>query len=273
MLPLCTSSTWAFVVSRIVATSSTPRLVGPPLTWPATSGWTSATKSGPITPLPGIDAPPVCTITFMPRAWAQRVIWAATAGSFTPEMPISPTRRQPAAARSSKSASVSPFSNSTAPACTFTPEGRMLANALWTRIASAFVPAASVGRPGTCGSPADSIVVTPPCMHESIQSVVFWRGVQSPITGCTWLSWYPGISVAPPRSITPAPAGISTSPERPTAAIRPSITTTVSASATGAPRSPVTSVPMLRRTVAPFGADDVAASISADRPLRRCRRR
>ncbi len=40
--------------------------VGPPLTCAATSGRTARTKSAPMTPLPGIDAPPVWTTTFMP---------------------------------------------------------------------------------------------------------------------------------------------------------------------------------------------------------------
>ena len=56
------------------------------------------TKSAPMIPLPGIEAPPVWTITLIPHACAQRVISAATSGSFTPEMPISPTSVTPAAA-------------------------------------------------------------------------------------------------------------------------------------------------------------------------------
>ena len=114
-------------------------------------------------PLPGIEAPPVCTITRIPHACAQRVISVATAASFTPEIPISPTSETPASAISLKSPSVRPGSNRTAPACTLTPDGRKLANDLCARIASAFTPAGSVGRPGVCGSPAEIIVVVPPC--------------------------------------------------------------------------------------------------------------
>ncbi len=55
------------------------------------------------------------------------------------------------------------FQQSTAPACTLTPDGRSFANDAWARIARAFTPAGSVGRPGVCGSPAESIVVVPPC--------------------------------------------------------------------------------------------------------------
>ena len=122
--PLCTISTRAVVSSRIRSTWSSGSAVGPPFTWPATSGRTRTTKSAPTMPLPGIEAPPVCTITRIPHACAQRVISAATSASFTPEIPISPTRSTPAAAISRKSASVSPGSSSTAPACTFTPDGR-----------------------------------------------------------------------------------------------------------------------------------------------------
>ena len=119
----------------------------------------------------------MCTITRMPLACAQRVISAATPASFTPEMPISPTRSTPEAAISRKSACVRPGSSSTAPACTFTPEGRRFANDAWAKIASAFTPAGSVGLPGVCGSPAEIIVVTPPWRYESMKSACRWRGV------------------------------------------------------------------------------------------------
>ncbi len=55
----------------------------------------------------------------------------------------------------------------------------------------------SRGRPGVCTSPAEIIVVTPPCRQESIQPSWFCRGVQSPATGWTWLSIRPGASVVP----------------------------------------------------------------------------
>ena len=50
----------------------------------------------------------------------------------------------------------------------------------------------SRGRPGMCTSPAEIIVVTPPCRQQSIQSSWLCRGVQSPATGWTWLSIRPG---------------------------------------------------------------------------------
>mgnify|MGYP007007741248 CR=1 FL=1 len=60
----------------------------------------------------------------------------------------------------------------------------------------------SLGRPGRCTSPADTMVVTPPFMVESIQPIWFWRGVQSPNTGCTWLSIRPGATQVWRASIT-----------------------------------------------------------------------
>ena len=85
-----------------------------------------------------------------------------------------------------------PFSITGAPASTFTPAGRKLWNARCAVIASALSPTMSFGRPGRCTSPAEIIVVTPPLSVESIQPSWFWRGVQSPNTGCTWLSIRPG---------------------------------------------------------------------------------
>jgi len=46
------------------------------------------------------------------------------------------------------------------------------------------------------------MVVTPPFMVESIQPIWFWRGVQSPNTGCTWLSIRPGATQVWRASIT-----------------------------------------------------------------------
>lgn len=96
----------------------------------------------------------------------------------------------------------------------------------------------SLGRPGVCTSPAEIMVVTPPCMVESIQPSWFWRGVQSPATGWTWLSISPGESTVPLASMTvPAPS-VSRSLKRPTAAIRPPTATRVSASRIGRSMSP-----------------------------------
>ncbi len=69
----------------------------------------------------------------------------------------------------------------------------------------------SFGRPGRCTSPAEIIVVTPPLSVESIQPSWFWRGVQSPNTGCTWLSISPGHSVTPLASISVSGCAVSQS--------------------------------------------------------------
>ena len=89
------------------------------------------------------------------------------------------------------------------------------ANDVCARIASAFTPAGSVGRPGVWGSPAEIIVVVPPCRYESMKSTWSCRGVKSPITGCVWLSQKPGVTVAPAASITasmPDPSAPAASP-------------------------------------------------------------
>src|SRR6218665_229657 len=88
-----------------------------------------------------------------------------------------------------------PFSMTGAPASTFTPPGRKLSKGGWGVMANAFRPTMSLGRPGRCTSPAEIMVVTPPCMVESIQPIWPWRGVQSPNTGRTWLSMRPGAVV------------------------------------------------------------------------------
>ena len=64
------------------------------------------------------------------------------------------------------------------------------------------------------------MVVTPPFRLESIQPIWFWRGVQSPATGWTWLSMRPGVTYFPAPSMTTALAGAST--VAPMAAILPS---------------------------------------------------
>ena len=70
-------------------------------------------------------------------------------------------------------------------------------------IAMAFSPTTSRGRPGVWTSPAEIMVVTPPCRVESIQFIWLCRGVQSPATGWTWLSMRPGTTSAQPwASIT-----------------------------------------------------------------------
>ena len=69
----------------------------------------------------------------------------------------------PCARSSSKSARVSPGSRITEPACTVTPPGRKSAKQRCAAIASAFTPAGSDGRPGTCTSLAEIARVIPPC--------------------------------------------------------------------------------------------------------------
>ena len=76
-------------------------------------------------------------------------------------------------------------------------------------IAIALTPTMSRGRPGVCTSPAEIMVVTPPLRLESIQPSWFWRGVQSPATGWTWLSMRPGASVVPLASmVVVAPSSV-----------------------------------------------------------------
>ena len=104
----------------------------------------------------------------------------------------------------------------------------------------------SRGRPGVCTSPAETIVVTPPCRQESIQPSWFCRGVQSPATGWTWLSISPGASAAPWASIVVVAPAMSRSSARPIAAMRPLIATIASASRIGFARSPLSIRPMLR---------------------------
>ena len=220
--------------------------VVPPLMWPTTSGAASSTTSALIGLLPAIEGPPVWVVTVMPWARAQRTIGAASLPVFTEPRPISPTRRTPAAAISAKSPSVMPSSRMGAPAWTFTPPGRKFAYDFAATIASALRPTMSLGRPGRCTSPAEIAVVTPPFMPESMKSIVRWRGVKSPKTGWTCESMSPGVTVVPRASIT---VSASSSSPRPTAAMRPSRMTSESASSSGRPMSPLTSVPMLRTSV------------------------
>ena len=159
-----------------------------------------------------------------------------------------------------------PFSITGAPASTLTPPptpaARMPSNARCAVIASALMPTTSFGRPGRCTSPADTMVVTPPCRHDSIQPSWFWRGVQSPNTGCTCESIRPGASAVPRASITRAARSVSQSCSRPSAAIRPSSITTVSASRIGRSMSPDSISPTLRITTLPDFSVPAAIAIS-----------
>ena len=151
-----------------------------------------------------------------------------------------------------------------APASTFTPPptpaARMPSNARWAVIASAFSPTMSLGRPGRWTSPAEIIVVTPPFRHDSIQPSWFWRGVQSPNTGWTCESISPGASVVPRQSMVVRACSVSQSAARPIATIRPSSTTTVSASRIGASMSPESIRPTFRITTLP---EVVGAEVTA----------
>ena len=135
-----------------------------------------------------------------------------------------------------------------APACTFTPPGRSVQNDRCAKIAIAFNPTTSRGRPGMCTSPAEIMVVTPPCRKLSIQPIWFCRGVQSPATGCTWLSIRPGVTVVPWASTTVVAPSMSTSFSRPIAVIFPFSATMVSASRIGFSKAPDSNNPILRIT-------------------------
>ena len=225
--------------------------VWPPLTWPTTSVSASSTTSAPMRPEPGIEGPPVWMVDWMPYLRAQATICFAFAPSFTPPRPTSPRSFTPASASSLKSCSVMPGSITGAPACSLTPLTRKLLNARWAKMACALRPTMSRGRPGWCTSPAEIIVVTPPCSVESIQPSWFWRGVQSPETGWTWLSMSPGATTVPFASTTVVAPSASTSFARPTATMRPSTATIVSASRIGFSIAPESRRPMLRITVLP----------------------
>ena len=180
----------------------------------------------------------------MPYLRAQATILRAVGPSFTPPRPTSPRKRTPAAASSWKSCSSMPGSITGAPAWTFTPLARKFENVRCAAIASAFSPTMSRGRPGVCTSPAETMVVTPPCRQESIQPSWFCRGVQSPATGWTWLSIRPGASVTPWASIVVVAPERSRSAARPIAVMRPSIARIASASKIGLAMSPLSIRPM-----------------------------
>ena len=147
-----------------------------------------------------------------------------------------------------------PGSITGAPAWIFMPPGRKAVNMRWAAMAMALRPTTSRGRPGVWTSPAEIMVVTPPCRVESIQLSWLWRGVQSPATGWTWLSMRPGTRAEPWASITVRAPSASRSAARPTAAMRPSSTRTASASSTGRAMSPLSRRPMLRITTLPEAA-------------------
>ena len=158
-----------------------------------------------------------------------------------------------------------PFSMTGAPASTFTPPGRKLSKARCAVMASAFRPTMSLGRPGRCTSPAEIMVVTPPFMVESIQPSWLWRGVQSPNTGCTWLSIRPGATQVFLQSMTVFAPSRSQSFSLPTATISPSFTTMVSASRIGRSMSPDSSRPMFRMTTLPDLAPAATSAMSFPR--------
>ena len=122
--------------------------VWPPLTWPTTSVSASSTTSAPIRPEPGIEGPPVWMVDWMPYLRAQATICFAFAPSLTPPRPTSPRSFTPASASSLKSCSVMPGSITGAPACSLTPLTRKLLNARCAKMACAFRPTMSRGRPG-----------------------------------------------------------------------------------------------------------------------------
>src|SRR5438270_421470 len=184
----------------------------------------------------------------MPYLRAQPTILRAVGPSFTPPSPTSPSSLTPAAASSLKSSSVMPGSITGAPACIFTPPGRNASNARCAKIAIALTPVTSRGRPGICTSPAEIMVVTPPCSELSIQPVWFCRGVQSPATGWTWLSIRPGATVVPLASTMVVAPSVFTSLARPMAVILPFSAVIVSASRIGLSMPPESNRPMLRIT-------------------------
>ena len=108
---------------------------------------------------------------------AETAFCFAVSPALTEPRPTSPSSFTPASARSLKSFSSMPCSITGAPPCTFTPEGRKFSYQRWEAIASAFSPTMSFGRPGRCTSPAEIMVVTPPCRQESIQLICDCRGV------------------------------------------------------------------------------------------------
>ncbi len=95
--------------------------------WPMTSVSASSTTSLSIRPEPGIDGPPVWMVLWMPYLRAQPTILRAVGPSLTPPRPTSPSSLTPAAASSLKSSSTISHSITGAPACTFTPPGRNVA--------------------------------------------------------------------------------------------------------------------------------------------------
>src|SRR6478735_4435775 len=97
-------------------------------------------------------------------------------------------------------------------------------------------------------SPAEIMVVTPPCRKLSIQPIWFCRGVQSPATGWTWLSIRPGATVVPLALTMVVAPSVLTSLSRPIAVILPFSATMVSASRIGFSSAPDSNSPILRTT-------------------------
>ena len=146
-----------------------------------------------------------------------------SAPSLTPPSPTSPRSVTPAAASSLEiAASTMPGSITGAPAWTLTPPGRKAVKARCAMIAIALTPTTSRGRPGVCTSPAEIIVVTPPCRKESIQPS--WSGAASSRRRPDGR----GCRSARARAPSPARRRSSSRPRvdilapRPTAAMRPS---------------------------------------------------
>src|SRR5256885_5224483 len=222
--------------------------VWPPLMWPTTSVSASSTTSLSIRPEPGIEGPPVWMVLWMPYLRAQPTIFRAVGPSLTPPRPTSPNSLTPAAANSLKSSSTISHSITGAPACTFTPPGRSGQTERCAKIAIAFSPTTSRGRPGIWTSPAEIMVVTPPCRKLSIQLIWFCRGVQSPATGWTWLSIRPGATVVPLASTMVVAPSVLTSLARPMAVILPFSAVIVSASRIGLSMAPESNRPILRIT-------------------------
>ena len=216
--------------------------------WPMMSGPVSSTTSASISPEPGIEGPPVWIVDWMPYLRAQPTIFFASSPVLTPPRPISPSSLTPASARNRKSSSSIPVSRIGAPAWTLTPPGGKDEKARCAVMPRATTPLGSRGRPGRWTSPAEIIVVTPPCMVESIQLSWFWRGVQSPNTGWTWLSISPGTSATPFASTTTSAPAVLQSASLPKAAIFPSSATTVSPSRMGFSSAPDRSKPIFLMT-------------------------
>ncbi|RJQ80814.1 hypothetical protein D5S19_24530 [Amycolatopsis panacis] len=160
-LPASTTCNAMSVSANSASTSANGSAVGPPLACPHTSGRNASNALPPSEAPPAALAPPAWHITVSPASRAQRTWSTPPIGSANAPKPYL-ARLTPVSASSRKSCSDSVGSISTAPARTRMPPGRYLLKHRCAAIASAFTPAASRGRPGTCTSPADTVVVMPP---------------------------------------------------------------------------------------------------------------